>query len=121
MNKKGTSPMHGIICLWSGTRETIPDGWVECDGQNGTPDMRMRFAYGGSASFPPLSKGGTWTHAHNLAVNSAPDILSSGDEILSDPPYGNLSPHTFGHSHSGVTNSREHTSPFVSLLFIMKL
>ena len=32
----GTIPIGGII-MWSGT--TIPDGWVVCDGNNGTPNM----------------------------------------------------------------------------------
>jgi microcystin-dependent protein len=40
----GTMPMSGII-IWSGSK--LPDdGWVYCDGQNGTPDLRGRFIMG---------------------------------------------------------------------------
>ena len=33
----------GIISIWSGTIQTIPTGWVLCDGTNNTPDLRGRF------------------------------------------------------------------------------
>ena len=39
---------RGSIMMWYGT--TAPAGWVLCDGQNGTPDMRNRLTYGGSGS-----------------------------------------------------------------------
>jgi hypothetical protein len=38
----------GSIMLWSGSIETIPGGWILCDGNNGTPDMRNRFVVGAS-------------------------------------------------------------------------
>jgi microcystin-dependent protein len=34
----------GAIIMWYGT--TIPLGWVICDGNNGTPDLRGRFIVG---------------------------------------------------------------------------
>ena len=33
----------GIIAMYSGLRTGIPSGWVICDGNNGTPDLRGRF------------------------------------------------------------------------------
>ena len=39
----------GVILAWS--KESIPDGWAYCDGNNGTPDLRSRFILGaGSGS-----------------------------------------------------------------------
>lgn len=38
-------PKGGII-IWSGAANAIPDGWVLCDGNNGTPDLRGRFVLG---------------------------------------------------------------------------
>lgn len=29
----------GCIMIWSGTMATIPTGWVQCNGENGTPDL----------------------------------------------------------------------------------
>lgn len=31
----------GVIVMWSGNN--VPTGWVMCDGQNGSPDLRGRF------------------------------------------------------------------------------
>ena len=41
----GVIPVGGII-LWSGTIASIPSGWVLCDGNNSTPDLRNRFVVG---------------------------------------------------------------------------
>jgi len=36
----------GTIIMWNGPVETIPKGWVLCDGDNGTPDTLGRYVYG---------------------------------------------------------------------------
>ena len=45
---KGTAAgvPSGTIAIWRGSVATIPAGWVLCDGNNGTPDLRSRFVYG---------------------------------------------------------------------------
>jgi len=30
----------GIIVMYNGSNDGIPDGWVLCDGSNNTPDLR---------------------------------------------------------------------------------
>ena len=39
----GTIPVGGIVAWW---QEDIPDGWVLCDGNNDTPDLRGWFVMG---------------------------------------------------------------------------
>ncbi|MCM1034105.1 MAG: tail fiber protein [Paludibacter sp.] len=36
----------GTIVMWSGSINAIPAGWLLCDGQAGTPDLRGRFIVG---------------------------------------------------------------------------
>jgi microcystin-dependent protein len=36
--------------IWKGAANQIPSGWVLCDGNNNTPDLRSRFVVGASAS-----------------------------------------------------------------------
>ena len=36
----------GMIMLWYGSVASIPSGWVLCDGNNSTPDLRNRFVVG---------------------------------------------------------------------------
>jgi hypothetical protein len=38
----------GVIVAWSGSIANIPSGWVLCDGQNDTPDLRDKFVIGAS-------------------------------------------------------------------------
>lgn len=50
----------GMIILWYGNTGNIPGGWVLCDGNNSTPDLRDRFVIGaGSADHTPGSTGGS--------------------------------------------------------------
>lgn len=39
----GNAFVSGMIMMWSGTIATIPSGWVLCDGNNSTPDLRNKF------------------------------------------------------------------------------
>ena len=52
----------GTIVLWSGTIATIPNGWVLCDGTNGTPDLRNRFVVGAGDEYSVGDKGGVKTY-----------------------------------------------------------
>lgn len=51
----------GIILMWSGNINSIPDGWQLCDGSNGTPDLRNRFIVGAGASYNVGNNGGSNT------------------------------------------------------------
>jgi hypothetical protein len=54
----------GVIVMWGGLLADIPAGWLLCDGQNGTPDLRDRFVRGAAAGADPGATGGAATHAH---------------------------------------------------------
>ena len=50
----------GMIILWYGNTGNIPGGWVLCDGNNSTPDLRDRFVIGaGNPDHTPGSTGGS--------------------------------------------------------------
>lgn len=52
----------GTIILWD--NGNIPQGWVLCDGTNGTPDLRNRFILGAANNTELKSSGGVETHSH---------------------------------------------------------
>jgi len=54
----------GVIVMWSGAIEDIPEGWALCDGTNGSPDLRDRFVYGVSQGEDPGTTGGSELHNH---------------------------------------------------------
>ena len=49
----------GTIILWSGTVNTIPNGWALCDVNNGTPNLKDHFVIGGCGSYEVNKPGGT--------------------------------------------------------------
>jgi len=60
----GASLPAGLIVMWHGLIANIPSGWVMCDGQNGTPDLRSKFIKGAAAGVEAGSTGGALTHTH---------------------------------------------------------
>ena len=82
----------GAIQLWSGSIPNIPNGWVLCNGSNGTPDLRNRFVVGAGDQYSVNNTGGLKEvvlteqqmpkHKHDASTNR-----------------------TGSHTHSGSTNS----------------
>lgn len=67
-------PIGGII-MWSGSIATIPKGWLICDGNNGTPDLRDRFVVGAGSTYAVDATGGSAdavvvTHTHTQNAHS---------------------------------------------------
>lgn len=48
----------GMITMWSGAIEDIPQGWALCDGKNDTPDLRDRFIVGAGNQYKVGDIGG---------------------------------------------------------------
>ena len=48
----------GMIILWYGNTGNIPTGFVLCDGNNSTPDLRDRFVVGAGSAYSPGNTGG---------------------------------------------------------------
>ncbi len=95
--------MGGIIAMYEGLAADIPAGWALCDGTNGTPDLRDRFAVGAGGAYAPGDVGGASTvtlteaqlpsHAHGTSVTSAGAHSHTGTTAGA----GN-------HAHSGSTS-----------------
>jgi hypothetical protein len=56
----------GVIVLWSGSIGSIPAGWVLCNGNNGTPDLRDRFIVGAGSTYSVDATGGS---ANSIVVS----------------------------------------------------
>ena len=55
---------QGMIAMWNGTKP--PEGWLLCDGKNGTPDLRDRFIVGAGSSYNLGNTGGVKSVKLNL-------------------------------------------------------
>lgn len=69
----------GVILMWSGAVDAIPTGFVLCDGNNSTPDLRNRFVVGAGDTYAVDATGG-----------SADAIIVDHTHTITDP----------GHSHT---------------------
>ena len=73
--------MPGMIMLWRGSVVTIPTGWLLCDGNNNTPDLRNKFVVGAGDTFDPGDTGGSDTHNHTATAPAHSHSLQSGAVI----------------------------------------
>ena len=80
----------GMIILWYGDTGNIPTGFVLCDGNNSTPDLRDRFVVGAGSGYSPGNTGGN--SSITLSESQLPSHNHSASSSVSDP----------GHAHSYI-------------------
>jgi len=64
----GSDLQAGIIAMWSGRLQELPEGWNLCDGTRGTPDLRDKFILGAGGGYMQSSEGGN-THCMLTMMN----------------------------------------------------
>lgn len=110
--------MTGAIVLWSGAIVDIPSGWVICDGNNGTPDLRDSFVVGAGNSYAVGASGGGTSHVHNFTGNGHVHPIPGGMGIAGGANFANVSGST---QVTGTTDAGSSLPPYYALAYIMKL
>ncbi|MEO9871521.1 hypothetical protein [Ekhidna sp.] len=135
----------GAIIMWSGSLDQIPHGWILCDGENGTPDLRDRFIVGAGESYEANATGGLNNvalkieelpaHTHSISNSGNHRHSYSRGDKTGDGAKGSggaLDGHTTqdseyagAHSHTadktGKNLPHENRPPYYALAFIMKI
>jgi len=109
--------MRGAIVLWSGAVVDIPDGWVFCDGNNGTPDLRDKFIVGAGSTYAVGATGGTTTHGHAFTSNTHQHTLPIGPAVGAGAGFSSTSDLV---AVTGTTDYKNHLPPYYALAWIMK-
>jgi hypothetical protein len=83
-------PSGGII-MWSGG--SVPSGWVLCNGDNSTPDLRNRFIVGAGSGYTGGDTGGTKdavvvSHTHGITESAHKHLTGVGGESGLNNAYG---------------------------------
>lgn len=117
----------GVIVMWSGSVASIPSGWVICDGNNSTPDLRNRFIVGAGSGYSVGDTGGADT------VTLTTDQIPSHSHVYSraaspgggQDQAGSGSGDAVNHSNQNTTNTgggqaHENRPPYYALAYIMK-
>ena len=60
----------GSIIMWYKALADIPSGWILCDGNDGSPDLRNRFVIGAASDTDRVPSGST-SHSHTNAQTVA--------------------------------------------------
>ena len=133
----------GSIIMWYKALADIPSGWILCDGNDGSPDLRNRFVIGAASDTDRVPSGST-SHSHTNAQTVAGgahvhDVTGSISGTVSKVDVSDVGSGTSGisktHSHtvdidlpsSGThqhttsnTNPANNTPPYLQLYFIMR-
>jgi hypothetical protein len=135
-----TIPIGGIVM--KSAASGLPDGWVVCDGTNGTPDMRWRFVYGGTGVSGGSEKhyhessgntGSGGSHTHNVTIVSnevsaskvassfttAHSVARTHDHTASGVGSGSSNPATHSHSVNSTSENIVHP-PYVQAYYLMR-
>lgn len=101
----------GMIMMWSGEVNNIPNGWALCDGRNGTPDLQDRFIVAAGTSHKPHNSGNPDTHSHTVnppRMNLTIDHGGSHTHKFTSSWYKRNFRDGLGSSYSGIdTNGRD--------------
>ena len=77
--------VKGMIILWYGNTNNIPNGFALCDGTNDTPDLRDKFVVGAGSAYTPGDTGGSADAtlvSHSHTTNSTIEEGSSTTKSL---------------------------------------
>jgi hypothetical protein len=107
----------GVIAIWSGAIVNIPIGWVICDGNNSTPDLRNRFVVGAGSTYAVGATGGATTHTHTFITDGHDHDIGAGIDFGAGPNFDDL---TSAETDSGTTNAGSSLPPYYALAYIMK-
>ena len=134
----------GVITMWSGAVTAIPTGWLLCDGENGTPDLRDRFLVGAGNTYAAGDTGGadavtptgtvantTLTiaqmpsHGHTytatgVGTGAGLGTTSSPYPIVSNTANTGAAGGGGAHDHGLTLDAIDTRPPYYALAFIMK-
>lgn len=118
----------GLISIWYGAVDSIPDGWALCDGTNGTPDLRDRFVLGAGGKYGVGAKGGEETHRLTTAeMPSHKHAMltffksTTGTTTSVNAPTGETNKNPVYTQSAGSGAAHNNMPPYYALCYIMKL
>lgn len=107
----------GLIILWSGAIVDIPSGFVLCDGNNNTPDLRNNFVIGAGGSHAVDDTGGSINHTHGFTSDGHAHSIGAGADLQSG---FNFAAGTDSSVDTGTTDPSNGLPPLYALAYIMK-
>ena len=126
----------GMIMIWSGASNAIPSGFVICDGNNSTPDLRDRFVVGAGNTYSVAATGGATSDSDTVSISvSVSGTTGNHNQFISQGvsgsfagigttnQYYNMKQHNHSFSGSGSgsdTVNIDTLPPYYALCYVMK-
>ena len=131
----------GMIIIWSGSLGSVPAGWVLCDGNNSTPDLRDRFIAGAGNTYAVGATGGSANaivvshthgvndpgHAHNFSYirNRTQAVFNffggtGMDDAITVGGTTDVSGTGISIQSAGSSGTNANLPPYYALCYIMK-
>jgi hypothetical protein len=134
----------GMVLLWSGSIGSIPAGFLLCDGNNSTPDLRNRFVIGAGSTYSVNQTGGSADsivvshnhtatvtdpgHNHSVTVNNQSSVNGSvsgggGIAVPGSAAYTTTTVTTgitVANTAAGTSGTGANIPPYYALCYIMK-
>lgn len=107
----------GLIAIWSGAIVDIPDGWVICDGNLGTPNLKDKFIVGADNTYAVGATGGSALHTHDFTTDGHNHTLLPGANLAGGAVHNTTSS---TNQDTGTTDNGSSLPPYYALAFIMK-
>jgi hypothetical protein len=116
-------PSRAIVAWYSVA--SAPEGWVICDGTNGTPDLRNRFLLGVGDEVLGTT-GGEKEHTLTLAempshTHGMPDDACSGSGCPAVHPLGDGYANGRGTDPAGGNAPHNNMPPYTRVVYLMKV
>lgn len=108
---------RGLIILWHGAIVDIPSGFILCDGNGGSPDLRNRFVVGAGDEYDPGDTGGVKNQNAVGSTDGHVHVIGAGDSIGFGNVVNNV---TDSASDTFTTDPFDNRPPYYALAYIMK-
>ena len=114
-------PSGGII-LWSGAANAIPSGFVLCDGNNSTPDLRDRFVVGAGNTYSVGATGGATSASDtvNISISGECSVVSGSNLYITTTNYSIAKRKILFSGSDSDTVTINTLPPYYALCYIMK-
>jgi hypothetical protein len=98
---------QGAILLWSGSVGTIPNGWLLCDGNGGTPDLRNRFVVGATSTYAVGATGGSADAIVVSHTHTATSVVTDNGHSHGIPSIGYAPTYGWGEMINNASNAQQ--------------
>jgi len=111
--------------MWHGAEIDIPGGWLICDGNNGTPDLRDKFVIGAGNTYNLNDAAGAMSHFHTFTgdghTHDPTGLIAVADGAGKYGYSSDTGSPTSSDAAIGTTDAESDPPPYYALFYIKRV